>query len=121
MIYILDTDADIAYILYKWYKVHGFEAKAFSSLELLVQQLQNNHPNHIIVDCFLGRIATASKICDMLRNVCLYNGNILITSTSNLSAKDVEACTATHFIPKPFDLMKTLDIMNNLNATAAIG
>lgn len=110
-IYILDFDADIAFALCKWFNAHGVEAKAFSTLEQLLKQLGTRHPNCIILDSLFGRVSLTIDICHTIRHVSNYSGKILLTSTTNLSATDLQACSATGFIAKPFELLKVLDVV----------
>jgi DNA-binding response OmpR family regulator len=117
-IYILDYDTDIAYVLCAWFKTNGFEAKQFSTLEQLLLHLQIQQPDFIILDCLFGRVTLTSEICHTLRNTFHYKGKILLTSTSSISAKDLEACNAAAFIPKPFDFRKILQLVNGIADTA---
>jgi len=113
-IYILDYDADIAFALCKWFNAHGFEAKSFCTLEQLLKQLAAQQPDCIILDCLYGRVSLTSNVCRTFRQVYYYYGNIVLTSTTNLSIKDLQACSAAHFIAKPFELLEVLNVVNNL-------
>lgn len=119
-IYILDYDIDIAYGLCAWFKLNGFEAKHFSTLEQLLVQLQTHQPDCLMLDCLFGRIALISDICNNIKQVFNYNGSILLTSTSNISAKDLVKCNATAFIPKPFDFGKILQLVNQVSQNSLI-
>ena len=116
-IYILDYDTDIAYALCAWFKVKGFEAKHFSKLEQLFLLLQTQQPDYIILDCLFGRISLIAEICHTLKNIFHYKGKIFLTSTSTISAKDMKACNAAAFIPKPFDFSKILQLVNEVAST----
>ena len=110
-IYVLDFDADIAFALCKWFNVHGVEAKGFSTLEQLLNQLSTCHPDCIILDSLFGRTSLTVDICNTIKQISNYSGTILLTSTTNLSAKDLQACSATGFIAKPFELLTVLDVV----------
>jgi len=113
-IYIFDYDADITYVLCDWFKAHDYQTMGFSSLEQLLKQLNTSHPDCIILDCLFGRVSLTSNICHTLQNVFHYKGKIIITSTTNLSAKDLKTCNVSNFIAKPFDLPEVLELVNRL-------
>ena len=110
-IYVLDFDVDIAFALCKWFNAHGVEAKSFSTLEQLLIQLGICHPDCIILDSLFGRISLTIDICNTIKHISNYSGTILLTSTTNLSAKDLQACSAAGFIAKPFELLNVLDVV----------
>jgi FixJ family two-component response regulator len=114
-IYLLDYDTDISYALCKWFTFRGIEAKSFSTLEQLLLQLNISHPDCIILDCLFGRVSLTSDICYAIRHVSHYSGNILLTSTSTILSKDVQACNAVGFIAKPFNFDSMLSLINELS------
>jgi len=113
-IYILDYDTDIVLALCKWFKMHGFEAKGFSTLEGLLSQLTLSKPDCILLDCLYGRIALAANICSTIQQVFHFDGTIILTSTNKLSAKDLHTCGVTHFVIKPYDLLQLLDVIKDV-------
>jgi len=113
-IYILDYDNDIVFALCKWFKMHGFEVKGFSTLEGLLSQLTLSKPDCILLDCLYGRIALTANICSTIQQVFHFDAAIILTSTNKLSATDMHACGATHFVIKPFDLLQLLEIIQDV-------
>src|SRR4051812_10871790 len=107
-VYILDNDVDIAYALCALLRLQGFEVKHFSTCKELFQHLKVEHPCYIILDCLFGRVSLTSDICNTIQNEFHYTGTILLTSTSAISKKDMQACNASGFIAKPFDFEKVL-------------
>jgi FixJ family two-component response regulator len=111
-IYIFDYDADITYVLCDWFKSHDYETMSFTSVEQLLKQLNISHPDCIILDCLFGKVSLTSNICHTIQDVFQYNGKIIITSTTNISAKDLKMCNASNFIAKPFSLSELLETVS---------
>ena len=111
-IYILDYDIDIAFVLKEWLKLNGFKTKCFSTLEQLFQDLKAKHPECIILDCMFGKNALLPEICRIIREVLNYRGRIILTSTNSISATDLQVCNANGFMPKPFDFVNMVNVIN---------
>jgi FixJ family two-component response regulator len=111
-IYILDYDADIGFVLCEWFKLHGFETKSFLTFEKLLNQVNVCQPDCLILDCLYGGMPSTINICQTIQQLFHYNGNIILTSTCNVSSQDLKACNATDFITKPFNLLEVLSIIN---------
>src|SRR3954451_17987035 len=113
-IYIFDYDADINYILCDWFQSHGYDVQGFSTHEQLLKQLGISHPDCIILDSFYGRMSSTLNICHVIHYVFQYTGKIILTSATNITAKDIELCNASHFIAKPFNLSEVVMEVNRL-------
>ena len=111
-IYILDYDTDIAFVLNEWLQLNGFKTKSFSTLEHLFQNLKAKHPDCIILDCKFGRMSLMPDICGTIQKVFNYSGKIILTSTSTISAKDLQVCNADSFMSKPFDFYNMVNEIN---------
>jgi len=111
-IYILDYDTDIAFVLNEWLQLNGFKTKSFSTLEHLFQNLRGNHPDCIILDCMFGKMSLMPGICNTIQNVLNYSGRIILTSTTAISAKDLQVCNADSFMSKPFDFYNMVNEIN---------
>jgi DNA-binding response OmpR family regulator len=112
MIYILDYDADIAFVLNEWLQLNGFETKSFATLERLFQSLNIQHPDCILLDCKYGKQSLLPGICHTIRNEFKYTGSIIITSATAISDKDLKLCNADGFMAKPFDFGSMIDVIN---------
>jgi DNA-binding response OmpR family regulator len=112
MIYILDYDADIAFVLNEWLQLNGFEAKSFTTLEQLFQNLQMQHPDCILLDCKYGKQSLLPCICRTIRNEFKYTGSMIITSATAISDKDLQLCNADGFMAKPFDYDSMIGAIN---------
>ncbi len=112
MIYILDYDIDIAFVLNEWLRLNGFESKGFTTLEQLFQNLRIQHPDCILMDCKYGNQSLLHQICNTIRNEFKYTGSIIITSTTAISDKDLQLCNADGFMAKPFDFGSMIDVIN---------
>ena len=111
-IYILDYDTDIAFVLNEWLQLNGFKTKSFSTLEHLFQNLQAKHPDCIILDCKFGKMSLMPDICGTIQKVFNYSGKIILTSTSTISAKDLQVCNVNSFMVKPLDFYSMIDVIN---------
>jgi DNA-binding NtrC family response regulator len=111
-IYILDYDTDIAFVLNEWLQLNGFKTKSFSTLEHLFQNLQAKHPDCIILDCKFGKMSLMPDICGTIQKVFNYSGKIILTSTSTISAKDLQVCNVNSSMEKPFDFYNMIDVIN---------
>jgi FixJ family two-component response regulator len=111
-IYILDYDVDIGCVLGEWFKLHGFETKSFLTFEELLNQVNVSQPDCIILDCLYGGMPSTINICQTIQRLFHYSGNIILTSTSNVSLQDLQACNAVDFITKPFNLLEVLSVVN---------
>ena len=67
MIYILDYDVDIAFVLNEWLQLNGFETKSFTALEQLFQNFTIEHPDCILLDCKYGKQFLLYNICRTIR------------------------------------------------------
>ena len=113
-IYIFDYDADINYILCNWFQSHGYDVQGFSTHEQLINQLGISHPDCIILDSMYGRLSSTLNICHAIHYIFQYAGKIILTSATNLAARDIDLCNASHFIAKPFDLSEVVMEVNRL-------
>ena len=111
-VYILDYDVDIAFVLNEWLQLNGFKTRSFSTLEQLIQNLKTKHPDCIILDCMFGKNALLPEICRIIREVLNYSGRIILTSTSCISATDLQVCNANGFMAKPFDFTQMANLIN---------
>jgi DNA-binding response OmpR family regulator len=114
MIYILDYDVDIAFVVSEWLQLNGFEAKSFTALEQLFQNLTIQHPDCILLDCKYGKQDLLPHICNTIRNEFKYTGRIVITSATAILDKDLQLCNADGFMAKPFDFGGMIDVLNEL-------
>ena len=114
MIYILDYDVDIAFMLNKWLQLNGFKTKSFTTLEQLLQNLTIQHPDCILLDCKHGKQSLLPGICRTIRNEFKYKGSIILTSTAAISDKDLQLCNADEFMAKPFDFTSMIGRINEL-------
>ena len=112
MIYILDYDVDIAFVLNEWLQLNGFNTKSFTILEQLFQNLTIQHPDCILLDCRYGKQSLLPGICRTIRNEFKYAGSIIITSTTTVSGKDLQRCDADRSMIKPFDFNGMIDVIN---------
>jgi FixJ family two-component response regulator len=112
IIYILDYDVDIAFVLNEWLQLNGFKTKCFSTLEQLFQNFKTKHPECIILDCKYGKESLLPEICRIIRKVFNYTGKIILTSTGCISAKDLQVCNANGFMAKPFDFVNMVNVIN---------
>src|SRR5947209_20042018 len=112
MIYILDYDIDIAFVLDEWLQLNGFNTKGFTTLEQLFQNLSIQQPDCILLDCKYGRQSLLPSICNTIRNEFKYTGRIIITSTTAISDKHLQLCDAAGFMAKPFDFDSMIDVIN---------
>src|SRR4051794_19004001 len=104
MIYILDYDIDISFVLDLWLQFNGLKTKGFTTLEQLFQNLAIQHPDCILLDCKYGQQSLLAGICHTIRNEFKYTSSIVITATNAISDKDLQKCSADDFMAKPFDL-----------------
>ena len=119
-IYILDFDADITYVLCNWFESEGYEVKGFITIEQLFKQLTISHPDCIILDCMYGRLSLTINACNAIQQSFHYKGKLLLTSTSNLTTKDLKQCNASDFIAKPFDLSEVLKVVDALLINSSV-
>ena len=112
MIYILDYDTDIAFVLNEWLQLHGFETKSFTTLTPLLQHLKIQHPQCILLDCAHGRHALLSGVCHIIRKELKYTGRIILISTNAISNRDLQLCNADGFMAKPFDFNRMIAMLH---------
>jgi DNA-binding response OmpR family regulator len=112
MIYILDYDVDIAFVINEGLQMNGFKTKSFTTLERLFQSLKIQLPYCILLDCEYGKQSLLHGICRTIRNEFKYTGSIIITHTTTISDKGLQQCNAEAFIAKPFDFDSMIDVIN---------
>jgi hypothetical protein len=61
-----------------------------------------------------GTLSLTTNTCHTIQQAFHYKGKLLITSTSNLTTKDLKECNASDFIAKPFDLCEVLKVVDSL-------
>src|SRR4051812_337706 len=112
MIYILDYDADIAFVVNEWLHLNGFKTKSFTALESLFQSLKVQHPECILLDGGYGKKSLLPGICRFIRNDLKYTGSLIITSTAAISDMDLQLCNADGYMDKPFDFNSMIKVIN---------
>lgn len=104
-ILVVDDDTGILEVLTEILYVYEFDVKAISQGELVFKEINNYHPDLILMDIMLSGM-DGRNICKSLKADPLLNQIPVILLSANLNACSVMLDTGApnDFVAKPFDM-----------------
>lgn len=107
-ILVLDDDADLLELMEILLHSCGYETRTLNSGEALFKNIDDFHPNLILMDVMLAGLDGRVLCRDIKFNLEYKMPVILISGTHNLSQVMLEEGSPDDFIAKPFDLDELL-------------
>lgn len=114
LIYSIEDDKDIAYIIRIALENSGYEVKSFYDGESFINEFNNKKPDLILLDMMLPKIQGQ----DLLKIIRSDNTNndidIIIISANKLISDKVDGLNlgADDYIEKPFDILELISRVN---------
>ena len=114
LIYSIEDDKDIAYIIRIALENSGYEVKSFYDGESFIKEFNNKKPDLILLDMMLPKIQGQ----DLLKIIRSDNTNndidIIIISANKLISDKVDGLNlgADDYIEKPFDILELISRVN---------
>lgn len=114
LIYSIEDDKDIAYIIRIALENSGYEVKSFYDGESFIKEFSNKKPDLILLDMMLPKIQGQ----DLLKIIRSDNTNndidIIIISANKLISDKVDGLNlgADDYIEKPFDILELISRVN---------
>jgi DNA-binding response OmpR family regulator len=112
IIFILDDDMDILFVMDCWLTRHGYEVYTFGNSFDLIDTMKNYTPDLVILDVWLGEEKDGKSLCSEIKQQHHFFNPIYLFSASPIQDIDLLNCGAEGFIAKPFDLQELLDTLN---------
>lgn len=107
LIYVLEDDKDVARIISRTLKSHGFAIEEFHALAEFNRAIEDKHPDIALIDLGLPDGDGLSVVADVLRRKCI--ASIIVTGRGNLTDRVVGLeLGADDYIVKPFEARELL-------------
>src|SRR6478609_11355497 len=110
IVFILDDDEDILFVLEYWLVNEGYEVHTFTNSNDMMQFLDICTPDIMLVDINLNG-EDGREVCMMMRRERNYNSPILHISANSFLYDNVITAYANGFIAKPFDLTELTKVI----------
>lgn len=114
LIYSIEDDKDIAYIINKALTSSGYEVKSFSDGESFFDEFNKKEPDLILLDMMLPKIQ-GSEILKYIRQNKKYDDiDIIIISANKLLSDKIDGLNlgADDYIEKPFEILELISRVN---------
>ena len=117
LIYSIEDDEDISYIIKATLEKQGYKVKSFPDGESFLDSFKNEKPNLILLDMMLPKIQGKDLLRYLRNDPNNDDIQIIIVSANRLTIDKIDGLDlgADDYIAKPFDL---LELISRVNAKA---
>ena len=117
LIYSIEDDEDISYIIKATLEKQGYKVKSFPDGESFLDSFKNEKPNLILLDMMLPKIQGKDLLRYLRNDPNNDDIQIIIVSANKLTIDKIDGLDlgADDYIAKPFDL---LELISRVNAKA---
>lgn len=114
LIYSVEDDANIAFIIKAALENSGYEVKSFSSAESFLEAFNNKKPDLILLDMMLPKVSGTELLKYIRSNSNNNDIDIIIVSANKLLTDKVDGLSlgADDYIEKPFEILELISRVN---------